>query len=353
MELHFANNYGGEILNLKIVHNFKDHLGIEVHISGFIESNTQKTLYLESQHAVAGFDTFTIKLPQKIIPSFNSKHFTVWYEWTVTVIYDMHLDVYKTPFEIYNSNIETYSYSGLVRVADVNISNEMYRHRKKMALDRIYSKLFGAVLRPDAVSNDCELNYKKCSELRACEVIKDLSIVNEYKQLLETYKSIKSLSDDKASVEGDDKASIEGDSRIQNFRPIFSNPNICIITKRTTKVTVTNMGNKIATVEYPVYFIGEKSMKIRFFENIKSTTVYINKMEYENEHLIDMNIVFFSDFSTDNCIEKIVDLKISDYTFKTFCFEIKLKMYLVFDGFEVSFDIAVAGPYLRYRIIDD
>lgn len=146
------------------------------------------------------------------------------------------------------------------------------------------------------------------------------------------------------------------DSKLfQEFQPLqdrlkcpdFPHPNILQISAPETQITITNESEKIATSIYPSFMSQNGSLHLKYLKNIKNTKIIISKNFLEDDVLMDMESVYYVFFDSDNCIEKLFEFTASDFSLKTFVFEVSYTLTVILDGKEFSVPILITNPHLK------
>ncbi|KAI5148378.1 hypothetical protein ENBRE01_0284 [Enteropsectra breve] len=337
MFLQVSNAYGGEIATLQIIddgeveyqqtedknaRNLKacdralyplrgkklsrknDRENRKVQINGYIETNNVKMLHLTS-YFVEIKDSFCIKLPAKIIPSFKSHNFSVYYEC-----------VFATPkkekirIEIYNDNI--------------------YMYEERRYVLSIYSDIGVLLSKGEAIT------HKTPSDVKGI-------ITKNNKPYYEMKKKVIDLHLNEQSLSNEERDRLY--EACKELYPMFSNPNIVYRANQDIKEVIVLPvwidGASIATISMPRYAFQDFVLNIKFKENIKITEVLLDKYEYEGSSLVHAENVMRKLLDTDMAFERTVYFSLHEYTVRNFIFRIEFVLFIKMDGNEIKIPIEI------------
>lgn len=337
-----------------------------------------------------------IKLPKNTIPTFNSKHFKVFYVLIITIVKDDNILKFAALITLYNNNFSDFSFKEFCKLEIVKNEQDEY------LLVKAFSSIF-LLIRKHKNPQDFNEKSLKCvnfylldnilkiedkKKLLEETLIRHLLNLNQMKNKVENLSnSHKSIFIEEPEIIGDKNKYLESLSRstipqnkeatnnnqivkpessseyIENEfnqypllqkmlnslnNPHFNSINVLTIDKSITKFQIVNEKKKMAIVSHSTFFHDNNYLIINYIENVKKTDLY--KIYYEAENLIDAEIVFQRRMDTDGTIEKYIDLELKEFGIKTFIFEIKFSLMIYLDGFKISYDLPIIDPKAKISI---
>lgn len=324
MQIVVANNYGGDILHIRLVHDHPSETRISIQINGFIESHAIRLHYLTSPFKIIENNNLFVKLPSHTIPSFKNSNFKVWYECAVMINFIL---LHKIKFEIFNNNLDDYNQDQIITLEMKNCDNlEYYAVKSKLselALNK--HELF------DEYDSHVDSNFPVA--------------ISDLESKLSNFQIDQKSNDNEMNIEKEIYDLQRGLSV-----PCFSHCNIFEITQEFRKFYVGNNESKIAEIHVPSAFYPDSSfIKIIYLRNVKNTEIVVYKHQFERRTLKDLNIAFCTDFSSDKYLEKIVDIKIDGHTMKNFIFEVRYSMGISFDDLEVDIALPILSRHTKIK----
>lgn len=319
------------------------------------------------------FSEWSIKLPEKLLPSFKSKNFSVFYEIELVLVEIRNKVTYRNKIEIHGNNLNC--------EADVNITeinNDLYYNLKKEICTNIlnsgfYKNFLKIDLKINSLDKDKEDNCHYDNFLLSNEQneevfsIKNGALIKNDLDKIVTDKNVKS---DSSGIENEftkitslnkhknDKFTLlENISKNQilkikeHFAFQFDCPNIENLSKEHQKLKIKKDDEVYAYVEISDVLEQNGSFIIKYNKNIVSTIFNVIKQDYVENELIDAEMLQCVKFNSKNCIMKTFYLEIDKNLFSIKCdkFERKFILIIVLNEIEVSMEIKIISSNV-YKI---
>lgn len=140
MIVEISNNYGGDICTMNFKSELEDCFGFAVKINGFIETNTFKIQHAASNGKFVQ-NSLVFKIPENIIPTFESKNFKVEYRVDCTLIFQDRKESVPFKLIIYNNNLIDFNYEGPINICLDIVSDDEFNINKELACKNLLANM--------------------------------------------------------------------------------------------------------------------------------------------------------------------------------------------------------------------